>query len=230
MDLYEVISMNLSKKVLLILVIAEAILMTWATYYYFSGSKKPKVAEIIPINNVIAEKNLVIYMSNISKYYRNYTIVCRGCKINLTISGYFIFFKKPLLFTKNGSRLVLANVTIVYSKWPLEKRISDSVALGFLANEPITAIPVIAGGKTSYIIAYMAYTWIGLADGFNDIQPTSKIFTFNLDSSILRTGGGSRGKYPERVKAIALVIIPPYPPEKIKYIDLRHAYIAYVKG
>ncbi|RLE92199.1 MAG: hypothetical protein DRN04_10890, partial [Thermoprotei archaeon] len=68
--------MNFSKKVLLILVIAEAILMTWATYYYFSGSKKPKVAEIIPIDNVIAEKNLVIYMSNISRYYRNYTIVC----------------------------------------------------------------------------------------------------------------------------------------------------------
>ncbi len=201
-----------------------------ATYYFLQSRKGPEIMETIPISEILDEKDLVIYMSGIEEYGTNYTYNCPEYRLNLTIKGYFVFFKKPLSFVRSGARLVVMNVTIVYSQWPLEGKIADSTVLGLLADKPIKVIPATSGGETAYLVTYMAYAWIGVREGFNDVRPGSKVFAFNLDSSALRTGGGTRGKYPENLNAIALVIKPPYPPTKIERIDLRNAYIAYVKG
>ena len=220
--------MHRKKIVVSIVVLIAAIAVIH--YYLFQERKGPEIVETIPISKILDEKDLIIYMSRIDDYKINYTYNCSECHLNLTVRGYFILFKKPLPFIKDGARLAVMNVTIVYSQWPLEGKIADSILLGLLADKPIKVIPATSGGGAAYLVTYMAYAWIGVHEGFNDIKPGSKVFTFNLDSSALRTGGGTKGKYPENLNAVALVVRPPYPPAKIERIDLRNAYIAYVKG
>ena len=81
------------------------------------------------------------------------------------------------------------------------------------------------------IVSCYANVWIGVRKGFDDIKPSSKIFTFNLDSARMRTRG-RRGNFKDH-KAIGIVILVPEKPERVKeiieYIDFTHAYVVYVR-
>jgi len=64
----------------------------------------------------------------------------------------------------------------------------------------------------------------------NDIKPTSRVFTFDLDSA--KTGtGGTRGNFGSaRVIGIVILSFGKVEDWNIEYIDFSNAYIAYMRG
>jgi len=183
----------------------------------FWPQPSPKVVEAFPLREVLAYSEYRI--SDLRRLLRN--LSC--WKANGTFV--FIPFKEPLPAYKDGARLVVRNITIALREWPV-KRLSQHISIGFWTDKPLMLQTV---GEVTIATCY-ANVWIGVVKGFNDIKPPSRVFTFDLDSALTRTGG-SRGKFGE-AKIIGIVIIALTRIENynIEYVDFTHAYIAYVEG
>jgi len=175
------------------------------------------IIERYDIKEVLAIDELKIH--DLSKYCRNLTCWKASHR------WIFIPFKEPMVVVKEGARLVVKNVTIALRRWPIE-RLSDHVSVGFWTDKPVVFVR--SGNYT--IVSCYANVWIGVKKGFDDIRPTSRVFTFDLDSAQMRTGG--RRSFKDH-KAVGIVILVLGRPERVsevvEYVDFTHAYVVYVR-
>jgi len=167
---------------------------------------------------VLAVDELKIY--DLTKYYRNLTCWKASRR------WIFIPFKEPMIVVKEGARLIIKNITIALRRWPIE-RLSDHVSIGFWTDKPVVFVK---SGEYTIVTCY-ANVWIGDREGLDDIRPTSRVFTFDLDSAQMRTGR-RRGEFKD-CKAVGIVILVLGRPERVRevveYVDFTHAYVVYVR-